>query len=280
MRIIGRLIFLKDLQTEIPIKDECKPCSVSSLVQPYLSTSPGRKLLFFDYDGTLTPIVSSPQAAVPSRRLLQTLESLSHRKDLDIFIVSGRPQEFLGLHFGQFTKEDMNVNLVAEHGYQIKRPGKNWETYKTVVIDWKDKILPYLELYVKTTPGSFIEEKRSAIVWHYRQSDPELGKKRATDLVGQLSEFVNNLPVEIHHGKSIVEISSIEINKGQIVKEVLQGNGYSTALCAGDDSTDETMFRVPNKILIKIKVGDGDTTATHRWPTVGHAIEFLCSINK
>jgi len=235
--------------------------------------------MFLDYDGTLTPIVASPQAAVPSKKLLQILDNLSSRKDLDIYIVSGRPQEFLGFHFGHFTKADMNIYLVAEHGYQIKRPGKNWEIYKSLVIDWKDKIIPYLELYVKTTPGSFVEEKRSAVVWHYRQSDPELGKKRATDLVGQLSEFVHNLPVEIHHGKAIVEVSSIEINKGQIVKEVLQNGDYTAALCAGDDSTDETMFRVQNKLLTKIKVGDGETAATYRWPSVSHAIEFLSTIS-
>jgi len=248
-------------------------------VQPFLSTSPGRKVLFLDYDGTLTPLVSSPHLAVPSKRLLDTLDILSKRKDLDIVIVSGRPQEFLNLHFGHLN--NTNISLVAEHGFKIKRPGQNWDTVnKSIVIDWKDKIIPYLELYVKTTPGSFIEEKRSAVVWHYRQSDLELGLKRAADLVGQLSEFVHNLPVEIHHGKKIVEVSSMEINKGQIVKNFLEKNEYTAALCAGDDSTDETMFRTQNKILLKIKVGDGDTAANYRWTNVLQMLEFLSLITK
>jgi trehalose 6-phosphate synthase/phosphatase len=249
--------FLKDLQNEVAIHDLCLPCSVNSLVKPFLITAPGRKALFLDYDGTLTPIVSSPQAAIPSKRLLQLLENLSNRKDLDVVVVSGRPREFLDLHLGRFA----NLTLVSEHGFQIRKAGTgNWElSKKSVVIDWRDKILPYLELYVTCTPGSFIEEKKSAIVWHYRQSDPELAMKRAVDLVGQLSEFITNLPVEIHHGKKIVEVSSIEINKGQIVKDFLQNNEYTAAFCAGDDSTDETMFRIQNKLLTKIKVGDGDT---------------------
>jgi len=133
---------------------------------------------------------------------------------------------------------------------------------------------------VKTTPGSFIEEKRSAVVWHYRQSDVELGLKRAADLVGQLSEFVHNLPVEIHHGKKIVEVSSMEINKGQIVKNFLEKNDYTAALCAGDDSTDETMFRIQDKKLMKVKVGDGDTAAAYRWSNVLQMLEFLSLISK
>jgi trehalose 6-phosphate synthase/phosphatase len=259
----------------------CTSVSVASLYKPFLASAPGKKGIFLDYDGTLTPIVSTPQAAVPSKKLLQIIDSVCKRKDLDVVIISGRPKEFLDSHFGRFSRPDSNISLVAEHGYQIKRIGGSWEvSSKNIVMDWKDKILPYLEHYVKATPGSFIEEKRSSIVWHYRKSEPELGQKRATDLVGQLSEFVNNLPVEIHHGKKIVEVSSIEINKGQIVNEFLQSNKYSAALCAGDDSTDETMFRIQNKLLVKIKVGDGDTQACYRWPTYHRAIEFLNCINK
>jgi len=272
--------FLKDLEAEVQIPDRCRSSSIGSLVKPFLPESHGKKVMFLDYDGTLTPIVRSPENAIPSKRLLLLLDSLGHRKDLDIVMVSGRPTQFLEDHFGYFTIKHDNFSLVAEHGYKIRRPGQNWDVFhKSLVIDWKDKILPYLELYVRTTPGSFIEEKLCSIVWHYRQADPELGTKRATDLVGQLSEFVNNLPVEIHHGKKIVEISSIEINKGQIVKQFLSKGNYTAALCAGDDSTDETMFRVQNKILTKIKVGDGDTAANHRLPSVRHFLEFLSAVN-
>jgi len=232
-----------------------------------------------DYDGTLTPITTNPSAAIPSKKLIQILDGLNGRTDLDIVIVSGRHKDFLDTYLGRFTKT--NVSLVAEHGFQIRRAGtKTWEEInKNIVIDWKPKIIPYLEIYVASTPGSYVEEKKSAIVWHYRQADPELGAKRSVDLVGQLSEFMHNLPVEIHHGKKIVEVSSIEINKGQIVRDFLQNNEYSTAICVGDDSTDETMFRVQNKILTKVKIGAGDTAATYRWPNVNYTLEFLNAIN-
>lgn len=126
--------------------------------------------------------------------------------------------------------------------------------------------------------GSFVEEKRSALVWHYRLSDVELGRKRAADLLGQLSEFVSNLPIEIHHGKKIVEFTSIEFGKGKVVESVLHDVQYKVALCVGDDTTDETMFRVLHKNIIKVKVGDGDTHAQHRLPTVHNVLELLHKI--
>jgi trehalose 6-phosphate synthase/phosphatase len=68
------------------------------------------------------------------------------------------------------------------------------------------------------TPGSNIEEKTSSVVWHYRNSDPEFGSWKANQLVAELYEMLSNLPVEIHHGKKIVEVSSIQINKGSVME--------------------------------------------------------------
>eukprot|EP01124_Arcella_intermedia_P020027 TRINITY_DN2743_c0_g2_i1.p1 TRINITY_DN2743_c0_g2~~TRINITY_DN2743_c0_g2_i1.p1 ORF type:complete len:739 (+),score=73.18 TRINITY_DN2743_c0_g2_i1:78-2294(+) len=267
--------FLRDLRTELTT-DTCKSCRVSAIVPPFLPSAPGKKILFLDYDGTLVPIASAPHLARPSRRLLQILTGLSKRPDLDVVIVSGRASEFLDQHLGAFSKPNGNFTFSAEHGYLIRKPGQPWEPFKKeLIIDWKPKILPYLELYSKTTPGSFIEEKSSGFVWHYRLSDLDLGRKNSTDLVGQLSEFVNNLPIEIHHGKKIVEVSSIEINKGQIIKSFLHNDQYSAAVCIGDDITDETMFRLPFPELVKIKIGEGDTAACYRWPKYERVLEFL-----
>ena len=41
--------------------------------------------------------------------------------------------------------------------------------------------MPILEHFVDRTPGSFIEEKRYALVWHYRVAEPEFGGCADTD---------------------------------------------------------------------------------------------------
>jgi len=108
------------------------------------------------------------------------------------------------------------------------------------------------------TPGSIIEEKTSSVVWHYRNSDPEFGSWKANQLVAELYEMLSNLPVEIHHGRKIVEL-----------RHFVQLNQYDAILCAGDDETDENMFRYGEDTeMFSIKVGRGtNTMAKFRTPS-------------
>jgi trehalose 6-phosphate synthase/phosphatase len=116
------------------------------------------------------------------------------------------------------------------------------------------------------TPGSIIEEKTSSVVWHYRNSDPEFGNWKANQLVAELYEMLSNLPVEIHHGRKIVEVGSIQLNKGIVLRHFVQLNQYDSILCAGDDETDENMFRYGEDFeMFSIKVGRSvDTMAKFR----------------
>jgi trehalose 6-phosphate synthase/phosphatase len=82
--------------------------------------------------------------------------------------------------------------------------------------------------------------------------------------VAELCEMLSNLPVEIHHGKKIVEVSSIQINKGNVLEHFMLLNNYDVVLCAGDDETDESMFRVNDDRIISIKIGRENTAAKFR----------------
>ena len=43
------------------------------------------------------------------------------------------------------------------------------------VIESAAQVLPILELYTESTDGSFIENKETAVVWHYCEADPDFG---------------------------------------------------------------------------------------------------------
>jgi trehalose 6-phosphate synthase/phosphatase len=68
-------------------------------------------------------------------------------------------------------------------------PGsKEWERLdKNLSYNWKDKLLPILRTYQQTTPGTFIEEKHSSLVWHYRKADDEFGDWKANRLTQELA---------------------------------------------------------------------------------------------
>jgi len=76
-----------------------------------------------------------------------------------------------------------------------------------------------------------------------------------------------------------VEVSSIEFSKGRAIDSFLVDNNYSVILCIGDDTTDESMFKLPQKNLIKVKVGSGDTNATYRIANADQVLDFLNRIS-
>ncbi|MFO7974113.1 MAG: trehalose-phosphatase [Candidatus Hydrogenedentota bacterium] len=216
---------------------------------------------FLDYDGSLREFESEPHRAFPDAEILELLERLQGVSFVDTYIISGRNKHQLDAWFAQF-----NVTLVAEHGYTFRRVGSTtWELLnESADFSWKPRVMEILRDYEGETPGSFIEEKRSALVWHYRKSDPEFGSWKAHALAGELYEMLANLPVEMHHGKKIVEVSSIYVNKGAAMERFMHEGKYDLGFCAGDDQTDETMFRLERDDLLSVKIGEGASQAKYR----------------
>jgi trehalose 6-phosphate synthase/phosphatase len=217
--------------------------------------------LFLDYDGTLAELKKKPSDALPDEEIKELFSKLENAKSVDVYIISGRTREDMDQWFSCY-----DFNLIAEHGYYYKhRNASEWiEFDPQAELSWKNQIIDVFQLYTGMTPGSSIEEKTSSVVWHYRNSDPEFGTWKAHQVVAELYEMLSNLPVEIHHGKKIVEVSSIQINKGSVLEHFMLLNKYDAVLCAGDDETDESMFRLNADSIISIKIGKEDTAAEFR----------------
>ena len=56
---------------------------------------------------------------------------------------------------------------------------------------------------------------------------------------------------------------------------IIEGSGYQLMLAAGDDATDESMFRLDLANFITIKVGDRETHAKYRLPHPAALRRFL-----
>lgn len=76
-------------------------------------------------------------------------------------------------------------------------------------------------------------------------ADPEFGAFQSKECQNHLENAVlSKLPVEILVGKKNLEVRPTIVNKGEIVKRLLsQHPDVEFVLCAGDDKTDEDMFR-------------------------------------
>ncbi|KAJ5555484.1 hypothetical protein N7535_007922 [Penicillium sp. DV-2018c] len=235
-----------------------------------------RRLFMFDYDGTLTPIVKDPQAAIPSDRVLRTLKSLSADPRNAVWIISGRDQVFLDEWMGHIPE----LGLSAEHGCFIRKPGsEEWENLaEKSDMGWQKEVVEVFQHFTERTQGSFIERKRVALTWHYRRADPEYGAFQARECRKALEDTVaKRWEVEVMAGKANLEVRPTFVNKGAIATRLV--NEYGTApgsapdfiLCLGDDFTDEDMFRalqkfdLPRDHVYSVTVGASSKQTDASW---------------
>ena len=135
-----------------------------------------------------------------------------------------------------------------------------------------------MQQFADNTPGTFVEVKRNALVWHYRKTDPELGIVKSEELKTILASMVSN-EVHLMSGDKIVEVVSSSVNKGTAALERYHHSDYDFVLVAGDDVTDEDMFTyLPSKNTFSIKVGNKATSANYRIADSNQMVDLLDSL--
>jgi trehalose 6-phosphate synthase/phosphatase len=229
-----------------------------------------RRLLLFDYDGTLIPFAPLPGLAKPSQRLLRILGALSEARTNEVVLVTGRDRSTLEQWF-----RGLRIGFAAEHGGLIKRRDGDWEMLKPLAIGWKEKVLPILKTYADRVAGASVEEKEFSLVWHYRAADRVQGSAVARELTDQLLAFTANIDVQILRGSKVVEIRNAGINKGVAVQHWLDTMDCDFILALGDDSTDEDMFNVLPGWAYTIHVGAAATAARFSLHGPGEAVDLL-----
>jgi trehalose 6-phosphate synthase/phosphatase len=217
--------------------------------------------LLLDYDGTLVPLARSPELAAPDEGLLWLLRRLAASPGIQIDIVSGRSRETLQQWLGHLP-----VSLWAEHGFWHRsRPNAGWQAAVTVASDWIARVIPMLEQFAASTPGSLVEVKSASIDWHYRCAPREFGARQARELRMWLGDVLSNQPLEVREGKKVIEVRLRGISKGLVAQRVEAETEPGTIIVAiGDDLTDEDLFRVLPPSSLTVAVGRSYTAATFR----------------
>lgn len=209
-----------------------------------------KRMLFFDYDGTLQGFTNRPDKAKPDHELLELLTQICDDPRNTVVVISGRDKTTLAKWLGHLP-----VNMIAEHGVWSRKIGHEWKMADNLETDWKKRIQPIVDLYVDRTPGSFIEEKDYSIVWHYRNADPDFGAMRSRELLSNLTYLTSNMDLHLMEGNKVIEIKNREVNKGKAAKRWLKKAEYDFIFAIGDDVTDEDTFQAMPESAYTIKVG-------------------------
>ncbi|HEX9829485.1 MAG TPA: trehalose-phosphatase [Bacteroidota bacterium] len=233
-------------------------------------TKAGRRLMFLDYDGTLTPLVRRPDLAAPSQNTLDLLKKLASDEKNTVVIISGRDRKTLASWL-----DDIPVGLVAEHGIWRKEKGGEWESLGTGNTDWKAQLFPIIEQYADRLPGALVEEKEHSLVWHYRMADPDQAQLLAAELTDRLLNFAANNDVQVLRGNKVVEIRPAAVNKGIAARHWLLKDPADFILAIGDDWTDEDMFAALPEEAYSLRVGVINTHARYNVKDVNEVAEVL-----
>jgi trehalose-phosphatase len=216
-------------------------------------------VLLLDYDGTLTPIVETPDRARIPRQNKRLLKELSTNPRCTLAIISGRGLKDIKKKVGL-----RNIIYSGNHGLQIEGPNIRFEApvspgYRTIL----QKIKSELRRRLSHIKGILLEDKGLSLALHYR-----LANKKEVPFVGETFYEVA-LPylrlgkIKTETGKKVFEVRPpIEWNKGNAILWLL--NKHKSALrhkpimpvYIGDDVTDEDAFRVLKNKGLTVFVGN------------------------
>lgn len=235
--------------------------------------------LFLDYDGTLTPIVDTPQAAIIPKGTKELLRKLSRMPHFRLGIISGRSlkdiKNIVGLK---------NIIYAGNHGLEIQGPKTRFRS----PVSAKEKsairnIVRVLRPQLSSFKGVLIEDKGLTLSIHYRLVDkgsvPDFKKK----FIKAIAFYASAGEIKINSGKKVYEIKPpVQWDKGKVVLWFLARQKFSLkdksilSIYVGDDTTDEDAFRALQGKGLTVSVGKhNNSQAGYYLNNAGEVVEFL-----
>jgi trehalose-phosphatase len=237
----------------------------------------GHLLLLTDYDGTLTPIVPTPDEAWLPRAVHDDLDVLARSPRTHVSVVSGRDLADL--------RERVAVPAAIYggcHGLEIEGPGMRFchpgalARQETV-----SAVARALSLRANAVTGMRVEQKRLGVAVHYRQVSPDQEQHVEAEVARVLQQEGRGLTS--FHDTKVIEIQpSVSWTKGDcalwVLDRVRSASGRRIeVLCIGDDWTDEDMFDAVAGQAITVGVADHvpESRAAYRLPDVASVQRLL-----
>lgn len=211
----------------------------SSLIRPITAEQAWRAtsdradqcLLFFDFDGTLAPVLDDPTAVRPAPQVLTSIDALS-RVVRRIAIVSARPVEFLREQFASVPHVDLYGLYGLEHSHD------NGPTVtEPAALPWVPTMAELAEQGRAELPdGALVEYKRLSVALHYRT---------APELSGEIERWglaqAERLGLRVQIGRMVLELKPpVDRDKGMVISEAIKEAGC--AWYFGDDVSDIKAF--------------------------------------
>jgi alpha,alpha-trehalose-phosphate synthase [UDP-forming]/trehalose-phosphatase len=224
--------------------------------------------MFLDYDGTLTPIVGTPDKAVISDEMRSLMIKL---KDIiPVAVISGRALKDVKSRVGID-----DIVYAGNHGAEI------WDGKNEIISQGSEgnrrlleEVLEKLKKETSHIKGVLIEDKGITASLHFRNVNvPQVG-----DVFGifekTAKEYEDNFRFII--GKKVFEIRPVNMwNKGDAVSWIIENMGRRRfPVYIGDDTTDEDAYGVLKNKGLSVSIG-GSVNADYYIQNQGEVKDFL-----
>jgi trehalose-phosphatase len=223
--------------SRVPVSIPTPP--LTPAIAARLSGSPFVALL--DIDGTLAPIAGRPADAMVPPATCRVLEELARTPGVHVVAISGRS--------ASDSRRLICIDdtwIIGNHGIEVAAP-EGPVIHRPEVTPFADRVATAAaqatEL-ARNIPGVIVEDKRWTLSVHYRLAD----RRIVPELAEQINGIARDLGLRVTTGKEVLELRPpIDVNKGTAAVELAGQLGAlgqnASLLCAGDDITDEDMFR-------------------------------------
>lgn len=203
-------------------------------------------VLALDVDGTLAPIVPSPELARVPEATLQALAALARRPDVQAAVVSAR--KLLEL---RALVPIPHLLHAAEYGLVIAE-GDTTETdpaaaqARTALEEAQRR----LEARARGTPGAWVERKEAALTLHFRHVDPSEADRLLEAVEAALADLAEPAgPLKCQSARKALEVRPARgAHKGEILPRLLRRRPEALPVFVGDDTSDEDGFEAADRL--------------------------------
>jgi len=205
--------------------------------------STARTLYAFDFDGTLCPIVPSPDQAVLPETISVCLQALS--KLAPVTIISGRSLSDLRSRISIG-----GIQLLGNHGAEGLLSEEAVGIATRICAEWI-RALRVSDVACQIGEDFILEDKGISISLHYRHA---ANRKQTLALLEEKITMLQPKP-RVVPGKLVLNlVPDGSPHKGAALLTLLTKGRYDRALFVGDDITDEDIFRLRDERVTGVRI--------------------------
>ncbi|SIP88659.1 trehalose 6-phosphatase [Paracoccus thiocyanatus] len=195
---------------------------------------------FLDLDGTLLDLAHTPEAVVVAPGLRQTLARLDAATGGALAIVTGR-----SVGFAESLFPGQPLTLAGLHGAEMRLRQDHSALSEQPPPPSYAKAREMAQRAAQFLAGVLFEDKGAGFALHYRLA-PDHAQAVAR-IMAQAAGLAGPA-YALRPGKAVVELGPADANKGRAVKALMDMPPFlgRRPFAAGDDVTDEDMFRAVN----------------------------------